>query len=308
MSAEIEEKLDKIPVINILVDFLKKIRLPGFEGLSLYDLMEMYLIGIVKGALTYRASAISFSFFMALFPFLLFILNLIPYVPIDNFESEFLLYVDGLLPPRTVEFFDNIIKDIISNKRGGLLSSVFILSIFLMANGINAIFGGFETSYHVRITRNLIRQYIVALGVALLISILFLVSVGVFIYLQYLTEFYAQTRELAISAEEMTGIQIGQALFFILISYIVTAILYYFGTPEGKESRFFSPGALLTTILIILTTYLFGIYIENFSLYNEIYGSIGALLIFMLYIWLNSNILLLGFELNASLRSLRKSY
>ncbi|MBT8270405.1 MAG: ribonuclease BN, partial [Bacteroidia bacterium] len=81
MSAEVEEKLEKIPVINLLVRFLKKIKLPGFEGLSLYDLLEMYLIGIVEGALTTRASAIAFNFFAAIFPFLLFIIIVIPYIP-----------------------------------------------------------------------------------------------------------------------------------------------------------------------------------------------------------------------------------
>ena len=87
--------------------------------------------------------------------------------------------------------------------------------------------------------------------------------------------------------------------------YVSIATLYYFGTKEGKTIRFFSPGALMTTILFMLTTYLFGIYIDNFSNYNELYGSIGALLIMMLYIWLNSNLLLLGFELNAALQKLR---
>jgi membrane protein len=87
--------------------------------------------------------------------------------------------------------------------------------------------------------------------------------------------------------------------------YIGTAILYYFGTVRGKIARFFSLGALLTTVLIVLTSYLFGIYIANFSQYNELYGSIGALLILMLYIWLNANILLLGFELNASIDMLK---
>lgn len=88
--------------------------------------------------------------------------------------------------------------------------------------------------------------------------------------------------------------------------YVATSILYYFGTTEGKHSKFFSIGALFTTLLIMLTSYLFGVYIENFSQYNELYGSIGALLILLLYIWLNSNILLLGYELNASLNRLRK--
>lgn len=305
MSRSVEEKLSRIPVINWLILLLKRLRLPGFEGLSFYDLVEMYVIGIIKGALTYRASAISFSFFMALFPFLLFLLNLIPYVPIENFQAEFLSFLESLLPPRTIDFFEGVITDIMGKRRGSLLSSVFILSIFLMANGINAIFGGFETSYHVHINRSVIRQYLMSMGVALLLALLFLTGVIVFVYLQFLSARSESTLAIAQGAESITGLEIGKAVFFVLITYLITAILYFFGTVEGRESRFFSPGALMTTVLIIVTTYLFGVYIENFSSYNEIYGSIGALLILMLYIWLNSNILLLGFELNASLHRLR---
>ncbi|MCX2679216.1 YihY/virulence factor BrkB family protein [Galbibacter sp. EGI 63066] len=313
MSVEIEEKLEKIPVINLIVKFLKKIKLPGFEGLSVYDLTEMYFIGIVKGALTYRAGAISFSFFMAIFPFLLFVLNLIPYVPLEGFQSDFIYFIESLLPPQTANFFDAVIEDIVSKRRGSLLSSVFFLSIFLMANGINAIFGGFETSYHVTINRNVINQYIVALCVALLVAFMFLASVVGFIFyeiyiVQYLSELAAKTNGFDIERGDTIGVRIGRFMFFVIITFLTTSVLYYFGTTEGKQTRFFSPGSILTTFLIIVTTYLFGIYIENFSQYNEIYGSIGALLILMLYIWINSNILLLGFELNASLRSLRRNY
>lgn len=305
MSAEIEAKLEKIPVVNWVVIALKKVKLSAFEGLSLYDLMEMYFIGILRGALTYRASAISFSFFMAIFPFLLFILNLVPFVPIAEFQNDFLAFIEGLLPPRTSDFFDVIFEDIAKNRRGGLLSSVFILSIFLMANGINAIFGGFETSYHITITRNIVRQYFMALGVALIMSFLLLVTVVGFIYFEiYVLE--ALEKEGYLSNLEL-AVNIAQYVFLILMIYVSTALLYYFGTTTGKESSFFSPGAMLTTFLIIATTFLFGIYIENFSQYNEIYGSIGALLILMLYIWINSNILLLGFELNASLNSLQRT-
>ena len=101
---------------------------------------------------------------------------------------------------------------------------------------------------------------------------------------------------------------IVQYVFFVIMVYLATATLYYFGTKEGKHSKFFSVGALLTTLLIILTSYLFGLYIENFGQYNKLYGSIGALLILLLYLWLNANILLLGYELNASLNKLRKDY
>ncbi|MGS2738084.1 YihY/virulence factor BrkB family protein [Sinomicrobium sp. M5D2P17] len=306
MSIEIEEKLSKIPVVNLLVAFFKKIKLKAFEGLSVYDLLEMYVFGIVKGALTYRASAISFSFFMAIFPFLLFVLNLIPYVPIRDFQAQFLHFIDGLLPPETASYFNPIFSDIAGKKRGSLLSSVFVLSVFLMTNGINAVFGGFENSYHVKISRNVVRQYFIALGVAVIMALLLLFSVAAFVFFQ--TDVIDGLTERGYIENAELWIGIGKYLFFVFIAYLFTAILYYFGTIEGKHTRFFSPGALLTTVLFVLTSYFFGVYIENFSQYNELYGSIGALLILMLYIWLNSNILLLGFELNASLRSLKQKF
>ena len=95
---------------------------------------------------------------------------------------------------------------------------------------------------------------------------------------------------------------------FVLLVYIAVATLYYFGTKEARKARFFSIGALFSTLLIMLTTYLFELYIVNFSAYNKLYGSIGALLILMVYIWLNSNVLLLGFELNASLIKLKRNF
>jgi membrane protein len=103
-------------------------------------------------------------------------------------------------------------------------------------------------------------------------------------------------------------VQWGKFLFLGMLAYFITAILYYFGTKEGKQAKFFSAGALMTTLLFILTSYLFGVYVEKFARYNELYGALGGLLILLVFIWLNSNILLLGFELNASLNSLRKNY
>jgi len=161
MTKPIEDKLSKIPIVNVLVKFLKKIKLLGLEGLSFYDLLELYIIGIVKGALTTRASAIAFSFFTALFPFLLFVLIVIPYVPIDDFKIEFLRFLDSFLPPNTSEFFfQNIFENIDQSQRGGLVSSVFLLSLALMANGVSAVFSGFENSYHDPLIRNVLRQYI----------------------------------------------------------------------------------------------------------------------------------------------------
>jgi membrane protein len=286
-----------------LIQLLDAISVPGFEGFSLYRLMELYIIGIVRGTLTSRAGSISFSFFMALFPFLLFVLNLIPFVPIENFDVVLLNFIELLLPKETQGFFSDIFLDIQSKPRGGLLSSVFLLSIFLTANGVSAIFASFEESYHIKISRTLFKQYLYAMGVGVLLALSLLLAVAVFVFF----ELYILRNLQGILENTVNWIRIGQFLFFILLTYLSVAILYYFGTIETRKMRFFSPGALMTTLLIILTTYLFGLYIENFSTYNQLYGSIGALLIFLLYIWINSNILLLGFELNATITSIKNS-
>jgi len=311
MTKPIEEKLKKIPLINFLVRLLKRLRLPGLEGLSFYDLLELYVIGIARGALTTRASAIAFSFFMALFPFLLFVLFVIPFVPIDDFKIEFLKFLESFLPPNTSDFFfQNIFENIDQTQRGGLVSTVFLLSIILMGNGVNAVFSGFENSYHIQLGRNAFKQYLYALSVALILAFLLIFTIVVLGYFQiYIVQKVLDVlgnQGYQVESQTVFWFDVAKYMFFVIMVYLATATLYYFGTKEGKYSNFFSVGALFTTILIILTSYLFGVYIENFGQFNKLYGSIGALLILMFYLWLNANILLLGYELNASLNNLRK--
>ncbi|WP_298790375.1 YihY/virulence factor BrkB family protein [uncultured Allomuricauda sp.] len=319
MSVAIEEKLEKIPVVNWLVRLLKNIKLKAFEGLSFYDLLEMYVLGIVKGAVSTRASAIAFSLFMALFPLMIFLVTLVPWIiPFasvgnENFDAQFLLFLESFLPTATGDYFTEIYQQIKDQKSGGILSSAFMVSIFLVANGVNAIFGGFEHSYHVELTRNFFRQYAYALMVGLILSILLILGAVVFVYfefyiVEYTSEYFGKTLGYDVEKSDSVGIQVTKIIFFTLLSYLTTAILYYFGTAEGRKARFFSAGALMTTLLFILTSYLFGVYVEKFARYNELYGALGGLLILMVFIWLNSNILLLGFELNATLNSLKKKH
>ncbi len=281
-----------------------KVKLPGLGGLTLHDLWVLYSRGIIEGTFSTRASAIAFSFFMALFPFLLFVLNLIPYIQfIDDFQLQFLVFMDSLLPPTTSVFFNDVFYDIASTPRGGLLSVTFILSIFLMTNGVNSIFTSFEFSYHSNTNRSIIRQYLVAIGVSIIMALLLLITVISAVYLTYAVDDISQ---LDIFGDRKLSPKLVKYTAFISLIYTAVATLYYSGTREGRQARFFSVGALFTTVLILITTYLFGLYIENFSRYNELYGSIGALLVLMIYIWINANILLLGFELNASLLKMKK--
>lgn len=302
MSLEIEIKIERIPIIRNLARALKRIKLPWLQGLSFYDLLELYILGIIEGALSYHASAIAFSFFMALFPFALFILNLIPYIPIEGFQLDFLQFVKEGVPPNTYDAIYKIISDILNNSHSGLLSSGFLLSIFLMANGLNGILGGFESSRHVLNKRGFLHQYLVALGMSLILSLLLLVTVAIIVVFEV---FIQKTIIQDVLSDRIPLIILGRYVFVILMILITTSILFKFGTKHEKNRAFISIGSVFTTILILLSSYIFGIWVIKFSKYNELYGSIGTLLILMFYIWINCMILLLGFELNASIAKLR---
>ena len=298
-----EEKLLKIPVISWFVKLFKKVKVPGLKGMSLYNVLEMYGLGIVRGALTSRAGGIAFSFFMALFPFALFILTLIPYIEIERFQEGFMQFISQALPPQTFEAVEAVLNDILNNKYSGLLSFGFILSIFLMTNGVNALFGGFEYSYHKLQTRSMVRQFLVSMAISILLALLLFLTIAVIIYFEIAIENFNQKGYVS---DDLFWIKIGRYIIILAMLFITVGVFYYFGTKEGRLVTFFSPGAFLTTLLLLLNFKLFGIYVQKFAQYNELYGSIGTLLVLMIFIWLNSIILLLGFELNAAIIGLKK--
>ena len=302
MSEEIENKLNKIPVVKQLVAITKAIKLKSLEGLSLYDILELYVLGIFKGAFSYRASAIAFSFFMALFPFALFILNLIPFIPLENFQADFLEFVEDGVPPNTYDAIEMILKDIMGTSHQGLLSSGFILSILLMTNGINAILGGFEMSEHITVTRGFFRQYFISLAISLVLSLILIVTVAAIV----IAEVMIQKINIHGYIADVALIEWSRYIFIILMILVTTSVLYKFGAKETSKISFISYGAVFTTILIILSSYIFGVYVEKFARYNELYGSIGTLLVLMFYIWINCMVLLLGFELNATISKLKR--
>lgn len=302
MSKEIEEQIEKIPVLNKLMAFIKTIKVPGLEGLSLYDLLELYGIGIAKGAFSYRAGAIAFSFFMALFPFALFILNLIPYIPLEGFQEDFLRFVSDSVPPNTYDAIEAILMDIMNNSYKSLLSSGFFLSIFLMSNGLNAVLGGFESSYHITITRGYFRQYAVAIGLSIIFSFFLIITVSAIV----VSEVVIQMLSNRLLLDDVLFIQLARYAFILIMLFVSASFLFKFGTRETKQIPFFNAGAIFTTVLVVISSYVFGIYVVRFARYNELYGSIGTLLVLMFYIWINCMILLLGFELNATINKLKR--
>ncbi|WKW46755.1 YihY/virulence factor BrkB family protein [Myroides sp. JBRI-B21084] len=271
-------------------------KIPGLEGLSLYQLLRIYINGIIEGAINYKAGSIAFTFFMALFPFALFLLNLIPYIPVANFQESFLLFVEDNVPPNTYDAIELILIDIMSNSYKSLLSTGVIMSVIFMANGVNAIINGFQSSAHLSISRNFFKQYVIAIILSVLLSLMLVLSLAV-----YLTvEVYMHVANYPWLAD------LGRNIFVFLMILFTVSILYKFGTKETKHLSFISYGSVFTTLLMSLTSVAFGFYVSKFAKYNELYGSIGTLLVIMIYIWINCMILLLGFELNAAIYAAKR--
>ena len=283
---------------------LQRVNIPGYKGLSLYSLGEIYVRGLVKGALKARAGSVAFSFFMAIFPFLLFMLNLIPFIPVDNLGETFSFFIESMMPESSKTFFMSIYNDIQQNQRGGLLSSSFLLSIFLMGNGINSVFNAFQGSHHISVSRTFLKQYVYSIFIGLFISFLMICSVILYVFFELLILDNLTAEGIIHNGSSWP--MIAEYILLILLTILIPAVLFYFGTPGGRNENLFSPAVYITSAMFVISTFFFSLYVSTFSGYNELYGSIGALLVLMLYIWINSVILLLGFELRSILNGLRK--
>lgn len=303
MPISIKENIKRLPFVNMLINFLKSIKPAIFHEMSLYDVIKLYLKAIANGAVTQRASAIAFSFFMALFPFALFLFNLIPYIPLDNFQDDFLVFVSENVPPNTYDAIADIINDILNNSHKGLLSTGILLSIYLMSNGINALLDGFEMSMHISIKRGYFRQYAIAIGLSLIIAFLLIFTVAAILVFEVCIRKLESQVGLSTNA---TVLQVCRYVFMGLMVLTITSLLYKLGTKETRQVAFFSYGSIFTTVLFVLSSYVFGIYVVHFAKYNELYGSIGTLLVMMFYIWINCILLLIGFELNAFIYKMKK--
>ena len=206
-------------------------------------------------------------------------------------------FISESVPPNTFGAIESILDDIMNNSYRSLLSSGFLLSIFLMANGVFAIIGGFESSYHITISRSLFRQYLVALGLSVLLSFMLIIAVAAFVVFEVVMHRFTVLE---------IWMQWARNVFLLLMILVITSTLYKFGAKETKRVSFISVGSVFTTVLYVLTSYAFGIYVLRFARYNELYGSIGTLLVLMFYIWINCMILLLGFELNVTISKLKR--
>ncbi len=288
-----------------IIGLLRRVVLPGFDDMPLYDVMAFFFRGLFNGVLTYRASAIAYNFFLALIPFILFLFTLIPFVTGNEYQTYLLELLNEVIPSNIYDLARDTIEGIVSRPQHELLSAGFFMAVYFATNGVDAIIEGFNQSYHRPESRPWWKQKIVAFFLMVVLSILIVISFSLLgfgqLSINLLTKYHIVTSK--------GSIILLQLLRWIIIAFntlLSVSLLYYFGQlkrPEHGRYRFISPGSILATSLFIVGGLLIKLYFENFSRYNLIYGSIGTLIILLVWIYYNAFIILIGFELNASIKT-----
>lgn len=293
--------LKKIPFLQRLVKWAKLQSFPGFHGVPIYDVIVFIINEILEDDLSTRANSITFSFFIALFPSLLFLFTLIPYLPeAAQYAVDIRQYLKGFLPPSVEEYLVGIIDDLVTRPRSGLLSLGLFFSMFFASNGILSMLKGFHKTYQSSFkSRYWFSRRLIAIALTISIIFIFFSSSLLIVAGGFIIE--KLTSMLGLTSWATFGFQLVRwfSVFFLL--YTSIAVIYRYGPAFRKKSSLFSIGTTLATLLIILSSIGFSYFVSNFGQYNELYGSIGALIVFLLWLNIICFIILIGFELNASI-------
>ncbi len=283
------------------INYSKQLVLPGFEGIPLFNVLLFLFNGLQKSSLTTRASSLAFRFFLALFPAIIFLLSLLPYIPIEDFYNELLLLLQKLLPKEAYKTSVETIDDLFNKKHNTLLSFGFLFALYLASDGVNAMIMAFQNSYHNPKKLSFIRMRLTSLLLLIIIIILMILAVSLIVFSGVLVS-YLISHGILSSGFSVVLLNIGNVIILLLIFLLGISSIYYFGSLEYKKFKFISAGSTLSAILTIILSFGFAFYVNNFSTYNKVYGSIGTLIVIMLWLYFNSLVLLIGYELNASIK------
>lgn len=282
---------------------LTKAVLPGFDGAPLDMVMKLAFKGLVgRGVLVTRASSIAFNMLMAILPASIFLFTLIPFIPVPNFQTELVKLFENILPSNAYSFLETTIVDVITNKSGTLLVFMFFATIIFSTNGIHALMHGFVVSSHGFPTRNWFQQRKIAILLLIVILLMFSISGSLIILSRSVVNRLVDLGLLRMNLVFYV-VMTFKWLLIIAMTFFAISTLYYLVPLRKKEFRYFSPGSFLATGLFILTSMGFSAYVNNFGQYNKLYGSIGTLMVILIWLYLNSIALLFGFELNVSIKA-----
>lgn len=282
------------------VDRAQKVSLPLFDGVPLYDVALFFWRSIVDGSITTRASGIAFSFFIALFPGIIFIFTLIPYIPVDNFQNELFIVIQQLVPESTFETIEETLTEILMQPRGDLLSINFFMAILFATNGLSSMMSAFDATVHNINRRTWWSQYVTAIFMLIIFTLALTIAISLLTGGQVLIN-YLDRIDIIKDKFLVYLLIAGKWIITVTIFFFAFSFLYYMAPAKKTKWRFISAGGTLATVLSIVGFVGMRYYLNNFSQYNKLYGSIGTLLAILFLMYVMSLILLVGFELNASI-------
>lgn len=277
--------------------------IPGFEGVPVYEVLQHFIKEIKSDNITTRASSVSFFFILALFPSIIFIFSIFPYIPIKNFQQNVMLFLGSTIPDNVFSVLSQTIHDIVkTDKSGGLVSINFFLALYIASNGVNSILKSFDKTNHYFKKRNFLEKKLTSFKIVFLITIQLIISVILIIKGKQFIKIILQLLHTE-SGWIKLALKIVQFSIIILSTFNLYALIYYFGPSVKEKYRFFSVGATFATIVSILFSYVFTIYTSYLNNFNMLYGSLGIVIVVMLWVYINAFVLLFGFELNHSIHA-----
>lgn len=293
--------LDSAPV-QLIFNVAKRIKLPGKEQLSLYEIGGFFFKELGNNRLFNNCAAVTYNFVMAIPPTLLVLFSLVPYLPLKGVQDTIL---DTLAIVAQSEILYNsisaVIIDFMSNEQAGVLSSGILLTLFFASNGMMGLINSFEKehlSVYVKVSG--FRQRWTAIKLTVLLLLVAILSIVVLII-----QSAALNDILLLIFDNVLILRLVSVLVVTAILFTSISVIYRYGPSLHKRVRFFSPGAIVATTLCIITSTVFFFLVDNFINYNKVYGSIGTLMAFMVWIWLNTLVILIGYELNVSVMMVR---
>lgn len=282
---------------------IRNARLPGFDGAPLELVARLIAKGLFgRGVLVTRASSIAFNMLMALLPATIFLFTLIPFIPIPNFQTELVKLFENFLPVAAYDLLETTIVEVITKKSGTLLLVMLGATIIFSTNGIHALMHAFNVSVHDFESRSWLQQRKIA--VFLLVFILFLFSAA--------SALIIMSRSVVNRLVELGLLELNLVYYVVMVFkwiliitmlFFAISTMYYLVPARKKDFRYISPGSIVATTLFIITSLGFSAYVNNFGQYNKLYGTIGTLIMILAWLYLNSVALLVGFELNVSIRA-----
>lgn len=299
MKKRIKEKIESSQRYLRLLEVLKKIHIKK-RDISVYDVIVVFIEKVKKDEIFERANSVAFNFTLAIFPAIIFIFTLIPYIPYPpELDVKILRFLQDVMPYSLYDAAASTIEDIVSKPRGGLLSFGFILAMYLATNGMSSLMQAFNRCYKTVEKRSFLKTRLIAtvltftLAFALFLAVLLLI----------IGQFFITALQEYIFLEDFVVYLIMVLRFVVVFIIFLTGIscIYYLAPAVHDRWRFFSFGSFIATLLSLAISYGFSFYINNFATYNKLYGSIGALIAIMIWLFILSVILLVGFEINASI-------